>query len=292
MNLNDGCTWLHHAKPWSCGRHCMANPGPESEHVFAQRPGYSTWVAYCTLARARTHLQTFIWHSPLRRPIRTRQRVAPSVMHGVGAIEIEQNQHWQTHRLTAPLGITDPIVFYGVNCLPGDGSTWHVPSLPIPSCPQERHDVTPPSNGSDPHAHVAGRRTHILHAGRAVGLRWCVDRSFVLGGCLGCFLNKKWLHCESSVLFRRGWLCVVTLGGAVWFLAVCSSRLHGTKGFQVPRRSRVQSCNQEWLINTAWFSNKDWIPQPMVDVHSKTIWIQPTAWQLRGNKSSGRQEAD
>jgi hypothetical protein len=44
-------------------------------------------------------------------------------MHGVGAIEIEQNQHWQTHRLTAPLGITDPIVFYGVNCLPGDGST-------------------------------------------------------------------------------------------------------------------------------------------------------------------------
>ena len=53
--------------------------------------------------------QTFIWHS-LRRPIRTRQRVTPSVMHGVGAIEIEQNQHWQTHRLTAPLGITDPIM--------------------------------------------------------------------------------------------------------------------------------------------------------------------------------------
>lgn len=53
--------WLHHAKP--CGRHCMANPGPESEHVFAQRPGYSTWVAYCTMARARTHRPSSGIHS-------------------------------------------------------------------------------------------------------------------------------------------------------------------------------------------------------------------------------------
>lgn len=68
--FNDGCT-----KSWCCRRLNMATMA-DWEHVFAQRPGNSN-------------------PSPSSR----QPRVTPSVMHGVGAIEIEQNQHWQTHRL-------------------------------------------------------------------------------------------------------------------------------------------------------------------------------------------------
>ena len=103
FNFN-GCTILHHAEDIA-----WQTLG-QNRNTFSPRGhllNISTMLHHDQSQNSRNEQLTkdanrpssSIHHCGDRSASTTGQRVTPRVMHGIGAIEVEQNQHWQTHRL-------------------------------------------------------------------------------------------------------------------------------------------------------------------------------------------------